>query len=82
MSTYAYATGKPMDAAMEDYGCGSVVRLWGSHGTFKLRYGHMERLRNYGTPMEGSRLRCDYGWVLLRLRLWRNYGGLLRRRCG
>ena len=67
------------------YGCGygrlrlgSIVRLRGSHMTVKLRCGHMVRLRDYGTPMEGSRLRRDYGWVLLRLRLRRNYGGLLR----
>ena len=72
----------------EAYGCGygrlrlgSIVRLRGSHGTIKMRCGHMVQLRDYGTPTEGSRLRRDYGWVLLRLRLCRNYGGLPRRSC-
>ena len=82
MNTCAYAT-------RDAYGCdyrrlqlGSVVQLRGSHGIVKLRCSHMVRLRDYGTPTEGSRSRRDYGWVLLRLRLRRNYGGLLRRSCG
>ena len=80
LATGAYTYGPRMSSCGYDgrLRLGSVVRLRDSHGTVKLRCGHMVRLRDYGTPTEGSRLRRDYSWVLLKLRLRRNYGGLLR----